>query len=92
LEKQIKTKIMNNFQMYEEGRKKELKDQLNIPVVMQRLWLVFIATGMIQMLLGRWIGVHNGLDHMVFTYWWQYVLEGLFYSLFHSGMYHYLKK
>ena len=62
-----------------------------IYVVMHRLWFVFIATGMIQMALGRWIGVHNGLEHMVFTYWWQYVLEGLFYSLCHSGMHHYLK-
>lgn len=59
--------------------------------IMSRLCIVFIATGMIQMVLGRLIGVHNGLDHMVFTYWWQYVLEGLFYSLCHSGIYFYFK-
>jgi hypothetical protein len=70
---------------------KRITKAFAIYVVMHRLWFVFIVTGMIQMVLGRWIGVHNGLDHMVFSYWWQYALEGLFYSLCHSGMYYYFK-
>jgi hypothetical protein len=50
--------------------------------------LLFITTGMIQMLLVRWLGVHDGLEHMVFNYWWEYVVEGLFYSLTHLIIYH----
>lgn len=53
--------------------------------------VVFIITGMLQMIVGRLIGVHNGLEHMMFNHWWQYVCEGLFYSLCHAGIYHWFK-
>lgn len=64
---------------------------LRLYFVMHRLWFVFIATGMLQMIIGRLLGVHNGLDHMIFNHWWQYVCEGLFYSLCHAGIYHWVK-
>ena len=64
---------------------------LHLYFVMRRLWFVFIATGMLQMIIGRWLGVHNGLDHMIFNHWWQYAGEGLFYSLYHAGIYNWFK-
>jgi hypothetical protein len=64
---------------------------LSLYFSLYRLWFIFIFTGMLQMILGRWAGVHNGLEHMVFNYWWQYALEGLFYSLCHAGIYHWFK-
>lgn len=60
-------------------------------IIKHKLWIIFICAGMLQMLIGRIIGVHNGLDHMIFNYWWEYSLEGLFYSLFHAGIYYFIK-
>lgn len=50
--------------------------------------LIFITTGMLQMLIGRWLGVHDGLPQMEFNYWWEYAIEGLIYSIGHAGIYY----
>lgn len=47
-----------------------------------KLFLILLCAGMLQMTIARVIGVHDGLEHMVFTHWWEYALEGLFYSFF----------
>jgi hypothetical protein len=60
-------------------------------MVKYKLYIIFFITGMTQMGLARLLGAHNGLDHMIFHHWWEYLLEGLFYSLFHAGVYQYLK-
>lgn len=52
--------------------------------------LIFIITGAAQMGLGRLIGVHDGLEHMVFTHWWEYAIEGLLYSICHYSIYKYV--
>ena len=52
---------------------------------------ILIITGMTQMIIARLLGLHNGLDHMIFNYWWEYILEGLFYSFAHGLFYYWLK-
>ena len=53
--------------------------------------LIFLVIGVLQMGLGHWIGVHDGLDHMVYTSWMEYAFEALFYSGCWSGIYYYMK-
>lgn len=56
-----------------------------------KLCIIFLSIGMLQMILCRWLGVHDGLKHMIFTHWYQYFLEGIFYSFFYAGVYQWLK-
>jgi hypothetical protein len=56
-----------------------------------KLTTLFIISGLLQMILARYFNLHEGLEHMIFTHWWQYAIESFFYSLCHAGLYFYFK-
>lgn len=56
-----------------------------------KICCIFAITGSAQMIIGRTIGVHDGLEHMLFSSCWKYAFEALFYSLAHAGIYFWIK-
>jgi hypothetical protein len=44
--------------------------------------LLLLTVGAFQTYLAHLFNLHQGLQHMVYTHWYEYVVEALFYSFF----------